>query len=908
MLYGRETEGERIASLLDAARGGAGGVLVVSGAPGVGKSALLAQAVEEAADLSVLRVRGLESEAPLAFAALERLLHPVMPFAAQLPPPQAQALRVAFGRETGEAPDRFLVFLGALSLLAEAAEVRPVLAVVDDAHWLDEASTAALLFVSRRLQQERVAVLFAARDDDVHRFEGDDLPRLQLSGLDLRASQRLLRDAAGTEVGTEVTAQLVASTGGNPLALLELPRVLKPEQLSGRAVLPGRLPVTETLERVFLDRARRLSPAGQLLLLVAAADDSGSLPVIAAAATTLQTGADALTEVERSGLVQVTGGLLQFRHPLVRSAVYVAATDPERRAAHGALADALVSPEDQDRRAWHRAAATAVPDPNVVAELADAASRASSRGGHEAAAAAWERAAELADTPALIGQYRYAAANSAWLAGQIDRARHAVDLARAAALDDSLLAADTAQLRARIEWNTGSVPLAHRTLLEAAAAVCRHDTHRARRLAMFAAAVATVGGHSGVSIDALQFATADAQDDPPSHGRCLTELITGLVQVTEGDISLAAPHLQAALRAGEHAGVDDYDVLPNLGVAALHLGDLDAYAAIHEQMLSRGREEGALVVVLYALTRLAFSDVASGRWATAIARQTEAVHLGTATQQPVLGGAPRAALLLLSALRADPGYEQQLHDLRSVIDGPPVGVLGNLLRDHVRWAQAVHAFPRSAAGFHHLAQMTVDITRRQAGLDRIEAAVHSDQRELAFAWTEDLEQFATFTGASWAAAMAAHGHALLAAPRDADDHFEAALDHQRHGSRPFDRARTEFAYGEHLRRTRRRVAAREHLRNALDVFDDLQAIPWSERAKTELRASGESIRKREAPTSTTLTPQELQVAQLVQRGLSNRDAAARLFVSPRTVDFHLRNIFTKTGIGSRTELAQLTLS
>jgi DNA-binding CsgD family transcriptional regulator len=370
---------------------------------------------------------------------------------------------------------------------------------------------------------------------------------------------------------------------------------------------------------------------------------------------------------------------------------------------------------------------------------------------------------------------------------------------------------------------------------------------------------------------------------------------------------MAASHLQAALAAGQQAGVDDYDVLPNLGVAALHLGDLRAYAAIHEQMLSRAREEGALVVVLYALTRLAFSDIAYGSWATATARQTEAVQLGTATQQPVLGGTPRAALLVLSALREDPSFEQQLQDLRNVINAPPAGVLGNLLRDLVRWAQAVHASPRSAAGFHHLAQMTLDITRRQAGVDRIEAAVHTNQRELARAWTEDLEQFAAATGGAWAAAIAAHGRALLAAPTDADDHFEAALDQHSQGGRPFDRARTQFAYGEHLRRTRRRVAAREQLRTALQTFDDLNAVAWIERAQTELRATGESIRNRQAPSSTNLTPQELQVAQLVQRGLSNRDAAARLFVSPRTIDFHLRNIFTKTGVRSRTELAQLAL-
>jgi DNA-binding NarL/FixJ family response regulator len=358
---------------------------------------------------------------------------------------------------------------------------------------------------------------------------------------------------------------------------------------------------------------------------------------------------------------------------------------------------------------------------------------------------------------------------------------------------------------------------------------------------------------------------------------------------------------------GAAAGIDDYDITPNLGVAAMHLGDLRAMAAVHERMLSRARQDGVLVVVLYALTRLSFSEIADGAWSTAVARQTEALELGAATGQPILAGMPQAALLLLSALRGEKSYAERLSVLQPVLDGPSTGVLDLLLRDLVRWARAVHAFPRSDTGFHHLAQLNTDVVRRQAGLDRIEAAVHHEQRGPAGLRISDLERFAVATDQTWAAAIAAHGRALLLEDADTDRHFDQALQLHRAGGRPFDHARTEFAYGEHPRRTRRRVAAREHLRAALRVFEDLKAGPWVERAQIELRASGESVRHRDVAAPVSLTPQEFQVALLVQQGLTNRDVAGQLFVSPRTVDFHLRNVFTKTGVSSRTELAQLSL-
>lgn len=907
VLHGRSREQAHIARLLDAVRTGTGGSLVVLSDPGTGKSALLTDAIATASDMTVLRTQGIESEAPLAFAALQRLLRPLMPRAADLPAPQAHALRVALGEELGEASDRFLVFLGTLSLLADAAESRPVLAVVDDAHWLDDVSAAALLFVARRLPVERVAILFAARESDVRTFEHEGLPTLRLSGLGLAEGTELLREHTSSQVSPEVAAQLVASTGGNPLALVEVPRALSAEQLAGGAPLPGRLPITGTVEKVFLDRTRRLSAPCQRLLLVAAADDSTKVGTVLAAATTLGAGTEALAEAEASGLVRVEDSHLQMRHPLVRSAIYSAATSLDRRHAHAALAS-VMTVDDADRRAWHRAASVEEPDEDVVAELDAAAVRAEQRGGYEASSAAWERAAELSTEPGARARRLFGAARSAWLAGQPARAKTLADAARSAAQECGLRA-DVIRLRARIEWNTGSVQLGHRMLLEAARDVALGDGDRAREMAMFAAAIAAFGGDSGVDVDPIEFAPVPS--DAPARQRCFSELLTGLCHVLDDNWPAAHEMLRRSFDTAEQLDLDDQDLLPNLGVAALHLGDMVTADAFHQRLLTRARATGAVVMVLYSLTRLAFSDIAAGRWAVASGRQSEALRLGEGTGQPVLEATPRSFMLLLAAFRGEESYDEQLAAVEGAQDGQSLGTLDFVLRDLTRWARGVHAGVRSAAGFHHLAQISHPIIQRFAGIDRIESAVHAGQVEAAQLWINDLEDFGVAVRQPWAAAAAAHGRALLASTRGSTETgavFDEALALHAQGGRPFDRARTELAYGEHLRRNRQRVAAREHLRSALDTFEDLRAAPWADRAAQELRASGETARKRDAADVPELTPTELQVAQLVQRGMSNREVAAELFVSPRTVDFHLRNVFAKSGVTSRTELAQLALT
>ena len=425
MLWGRASESARLDALFADAAAGRGGVVVVRGEPGVGKSALLSDASSRAAGARVLWTQGIESESPLAFAALHRLLRPVLPYLDRLPAPQARALRGAFGEQDSSVADRFAVFLATLSLLSEAAEERTVIAVMDDVQWLDAASAEALLFVARRLLADRVALVFGAREGDVRTFHGDGLPELVLGGLDPASAGALLAERAGVPVSAEVCAALVAQTGGSPLALTELPAVLS---AGGQARLPDPLPLTAGVERTFLDRARRLPAEAQTLLLVAAADGSGQIATVRRAAAALGVGAEALEAAERSGLIRVQGPELRFRHPLVRSAIYGAATLFEQQRVHRILAESLSG--DVDRRTWHLALATEGLDDGVAADLDAVAERAQRRSGHEAASAAWERAAELTVEAETRARRLQNAAMSAWLGGQTGRAHILAEDAR----------------------------------------------------------------------------------------------------------------------------------------------------------------------------------------------------------------------------------------------------------------------------------------------------------------------------------------------------------------------------------------------------------------------------------------------------------------------------------------------
>ncbi|GAA1755474.1 ATP-binding protein [Kocuria aegyptia] len=899
MIQGRQQERAAITALIEQAQASRGGALVVRGLPGVGKSVLLEDAAAGTQAVQVLRTRGVESESPLAFAALHRLLRPLLAHIGQLPAPQAHALRAAFGEITAEGVDRFLVFLAVLSLLAEAAEHCPVLAVVDDAQWLDDVSAAALLFVARRLDAERVALLFGARDGDERRFDSGDLPELNLTGLDTMAAAELLERQSGTAVPADVVRELTASTGGNPLALVELARSLTPEQLAGTSRLPRPLPLTTGVERAFLDRCRRLSEAAQTFLLVAAADDTGRLTTVCRAAHTLGAGDESLDVAEASGLLRIAGGHLELRHPLVRSAVYGAATDYRRRRVHQALAEVLTGEDATERRVWHLAAAAQGPDPAVAAQLDEVAHRSRSRGGHEAASAAWERAAELTTAAERRAELLYEAAQSAYLAGQITRAR-TLNETVAAVTQDPGLRADAVRRRARIEWNTGSLQLGHHMILQGAQEVAGADPARALEMGMFAAAVATFGGDSGIDIRPTTLIPEPATT-APARVHCFWHLLVGLDHIARGDINQGVPALRAAFADKVTLEGIDQDLLPNLGIAALHLGDDHAARHYHDLLLSRARSTGALVMVLYALTRRNLTDIAVGDWATARAGATEALQLAQGIGQPGLMAFPHALLALLDALQGQETYLQHLAATEQIVRRHPTGIVTGIVHDLLHWAKAVTG-EDPASTQHHLAQMRLPMVCRQAAIDRVETAVRAGHPDQARAWVDDVKRFAEATGTAWPSAAALHGQALLTDGPETETYYRAALDCHQNSSRVFDRARTQLAYGEYLRRIRRRVDARAPLQAALETFTDLGAIRWEQRATQELRASGRTARRRSSSTTVSLTPQELQVAALIQQGMTNREAAAHLFLSPRTIDFHLRNVYAKLGVSSRSEL------
>ena len=532
-------ERARLAALADHARSGQAAVLAVLGEPGVGKSALLQdlvssqQAAADVARVRVLRTHGVESESPLPFAALHRLLRPVLRLE-RLPVPQARAMRVAFGLEEGSSVEPFLVGVATLSALTEAAEDRPVLCVVDDAQWLDTASAGALLFAARQLQADPVAIVFAARDTQTSRgtgngigagsFNPDGLPVMRLSGLDDDAARRLLVERAGEALPDEVSDRLVRETGGNPLALFELPTGLTAGQLQGTAPLPSQLPLTAGVERAFLDQCRRLPEQVQTLLLVTAADDTGRVATLRQAAGHCGVQARAWAEAEQSSLLSVKGDVVAVKHPLVRSAVYQAATSLERRQAHRALAEALR--DDPDRATWHRAAAADGPDEGLAGALGLAGARAEQRGGYVAAAAAYERAAELTIDEAARAARLFAAARNAWASGQAFRARALAMLARELA-DDALLCADIERLRGRIEVNVGSATDAHRIFMQAARAVAGLDSVRALEMAVAATLMRSYGADSGTPLRADTLTVAVEAGDT-TRTRCLKHLLAAM--------------------------------------------------------------------------------------------------------------------------------------------------------------------------------------------------------------------------------------------------------------------------------------------------------------------------------------------------------------------------------------------
>src|SRR4051794_17318791 len=530
--------------------------------------------------MQVLECHGMESESPLAFAGLHQLVFPLLGMLDDLPAPQSRALRVAFGEQEGPAVDPFVIALATLTMLTHAAETSAVVCIVDDAHWLDEATAAALLFVARRLQADPVVLIFAARDTDGHTFAADGVPSLQLSGLDEMSGRALLDEKFGGVLADDVAHTLLAQTGGNPLALVELPTALTTQQLAGSAPLPGQLHLTDRVQRVFLDRCRRLPEQVQTLLLVAAADDTGSLAVVRQAAAVLGVSAGAAEEAERAQLLVTDRDSIRVQHPLVRSAVYQSATGHDRRAAHRALATVLDGTHDPDRQAWHLAAAADGPDPDVASALERTATRAERAGGYAAAAAAFERAAELTTTGTHRAQLLFSAARNAWGSGQAARGRSHAEAARPLT-DEPILRADIDRLRARIEVNIGSAATAHHIFTSAARAVAEHDAVRALEMRV----AATLTQQFNVDVpEEIDAASAAGPLPTDVRTRCLQQLLPAMpADVSENGREAIAPMTHAVNLPLE---VDDPDVVANVGNAPPPRGDDDGHRRCFTRMLA----------------------------------------------------------------------------------------------------------------------------------------------------------------------------------------------------------------------------------------------------------------------------------------------------------------------------------
>ena len=906
-LLGRDDEREAIGVLLEGARASKSGAAVVRGEPGIGKTALLVDARERASDMHVMTARGVESESELPFAALDQLLRPALAHLGKLPAPQERALRSALGLEDGAADQRFLVFAACLTLLSELAEERPVLCLIDDAHWLDASSTDALLFVARRIDAEGIVLLFAARDGDVRRFDALGVQSIDLGGLDSEVAAALLARGAGVDATASVRDRLTELAAGNALALLELPSALTEAQLAGTEPLPEALPLTQQVESVFLERVRRLSDESQQLVLVAAADDTGSVTVVSRAAAEGGVDADGLIEAERAGLVTVQGDRLVFRHPLVRSAVYAAATSTDRRAAHASLAAALSGGEYADQRAWHRAAAALGPDVETGAALEKSAERALRRSDNAAAASALERAAELSPDAAPKAHRLVGAATAAWHAGQPERATALLERADPIVTDQRLRAQLTS-VRGEIQFQCGDLLDACETLMRGADEIAPLESRKALQMLFEAANAGDWAGDYGRVADAVRRAAAlprsgDAGDD------LLTDMLIGVGSFLEG---VSAREIDRVRGVVDRA--DDFDEPIWLIWAAWGAGAIgdDARA---EELLRRSirlaRASGTVNKLTHSLMIVALEGIFAGRCALA----AEAMEGFKLARDAGLRNTASVLLAELAWFAAVQGQEDDCRAYAAQVTKEARATRMAIANTIARWGVALvdlaGARPEVAATqLEELRAAPPGVCQPHIALmftpDLVEACVRAGFDEQARIACTAFESFAEPGAPTWALALAARCRALVSDDAiDTEREFIEALRLHAESNRPFDRARTELLYGEHLRRRRKRVESREHLRAAFAGFEALGAVPWAERARVELRASGETARKRDPSTIDLLTPQELQIARFVADGLSNKEVAAQLFLSPRTIDSHLRNVFAKLGITSRTQLAHL---
>jgi DNA-binding CsgD family transcriptional regulator len=899
-LAGRRSECEVLDRLVEAVRAGESRALVLTGEPGVGKTALLDYVAGRAAGFAVARAAGVQSEMELAFAGLQQLCAPMPDYVDRLPGPQRDALRTAFGISAGPAPDRFVLGLAVLGLLAEAAGDQPLVCPVDDVQWLDRASAQVLGFVARRLEAESVGLVFAVRAPGE---ELAGLPELVVEGLPEADARALLDSVTAGPLDARVRDRVVAETRGNPLALLELGRLVTPAELAGGFGLPGAVPIAGRLQESFRQRVDALPAQTRLLLLVATADPTGDPGLVWRAAARLRIGAEAATPAAEAGLVEF-GTQVRFRHPLVRSAAYRAASAQERQDAHRALAEVTDPQADPDRRAWHRAQAAPGPDEDVAGELERSAGRAQARGGLAAAAAFLERSALLTPEPARRAQRLLAAARAKRDAGALDAALGLLTAAEAGPAD-ALRAAEVEHLRGQIATHQRRVPDAARLLLSAArrleplnAALARETHFEALVAAVLAADLENPGG-------VLQAAkAARAAPRGPQPPRAVDVLLDAFaMRLTEG-LAAAAPALARALELAFAAEVGDvgrwFWLIGGSSIVAPELWDPESWQAMAARQVQVAREAGALVHLQGALDFLARTLLRLGEVAGAAPLIEEGRLIAEATGNPPVS----AADVILAAWR---GLEIPAAELIEATARDATARGQGWLVDIATYASTVLD---NGLGRYDAA---LDAARRAFEHDELgygpflvpelaEAASRAGDRALVRAALDWLSEHSRARPTDWALGLEARVRALLSGGEDADRLYRESISRLGRTRVRVELARSHLVYGEWLRRERRRADAREHLRTAYQMLDEMGFEAFADRARRELAATGETARKRTVQTSTQLTAQEAQIARLAGDGLSNPEIGARLFLSARTVQYHLSKVFAKLAISSRSQL------
>jgi DNA-binding CsgD family transcriptional regulator len=898
-LLGRTRECAQLDVLIADVRRGESRSLVLRGEPGIGKTALLDYLIEAASDLRTVRALGVESEMELAYAGLHQLCGPLLDRLERIPAPQRQALEIVFGLSAGAAPDRFLVAMAVLSLVSEVAEAQPLLCVVDDAQWLDHASALTLAFVARRLLAEPVGIVFAAREPS---DELQHLTELDVPGLRDDEARALLGSAIRVVLDERVRDRIVAETHGNPLALLELPRGLTPRQLAGGFGLPRVQPLSTQIEQGFVRRLDDLSDDARRVLLAAAAEPVGDPLVLMRACERLGMAISA-ADAETDGLLTF-GERVTFRHPLVRSAVYRTAPMSEKRAVHMALAEATDRDADPDRRAWHLAAAAAGPDEHVAVELEHSAARAQARGGLAAAAAFLERAVALSQDPTERAERALAAAEASLEAGALDAAMTLVVTAEAEALDQ-LQGARVLLVRARIAFASRRRSDAFPLLLTAAQDLEAVDLMLARTSYLEALHAALHAGRfaSGgvVKVSEATLAGPPAPDPP----RPSDLLLDGLaIRFTQG-YAAGAPILRQALSAFRREKLLPMQEARWLWLAcrvASDLWDDETEAVLCARGLERARKSGALAAVPFALSNQALIGAMFGELdsAAVLVGELETVSEATGIIPPPEGA------LWVAALRGREAEAPEVIDrtasealsrgegLASAITDCPRAILFNGLG---RYDAALAAVRHAGEHPSELGSPT------RAVAELIEAAARTGNQELAEAALERLTTTTRASGTDWALGIGARSHALLTGGTTAERLYQEAIARLSQTRLVPELARAHLVYGEWLRREQRRVDARSELRAAHERFSVMGMEAFAERARKELLATGERARKRTMETRDDLTAQERQIAELARDGLSNPEIGSRLFLSPRTVEWHLRKVFGKLGIRSRHELA-----